>query len=57
MAYGDFNDLTRRTCSKKLLSDKELAIAKILKYAGYQRRLVPISLQFFLLKNCYYACK
>ena len=57
MAYGDFNDLTRRTCSKKLLSDKELAIAKILKYAGYQHRLVPISLQFFLLKNCYYACK
>ena len=47
MADGDFKDLARRTASNKLLSDKELAIAKILKYDGYQRRLVPISLQIF----------
>ena len=37
MAYGDFKDLTRRTASDKMLSDKAFNIAKNPKYDGYQR--------------------
>ena len=36
MAYGDFKDLTRRTASDKMLSDKAFNIAKNPKYDGYQ---------------------
>ena len=37
MAYGDFKDLTRRTASDKILSDKAFNIVKNPKYDGYQQ--------------------
>ena len=37
MAYEDFKDLTRRTASDKMLSDKAFNFAKNPKYDGYQR--------------------
>ena len=37
MAYGDFEDLARRTASDKVLRDKAFNIAKNPKYDGYQR--------------------
>ena len=39
MAYGDFNDLTRRTASDKILSDKAFNIANNPKCDRYQRDL------------------
>ena len=39
MAYREFNNLTRRTASDKILRDKAFDIAKNLKYDGYQRGL------------------
>ena len=47
MAYGDFKDLTRRTASDKILSDKAFNIAKNPKYGGYQRGLTPIVYKYF----------
>ena len=47
MAYGDFEDLARRTTSEKILHDKEFNIAKNLKYNGYQRGLAPTVYNFF----------
>ena len=35
MAYGDFEDLPRRTVSDKVLRDKAFNIAKNAKYIGY----------------------
>ena len=37
MAYGDFENLTRRTGSDKILRDKSFYIAKKPKYDGYQK--------------------
>ena len=52
MAYdGDFNNLSRRTVSDKVLSDKTFNIAKNVKYDGYQRDLASILFKFFLTKN------
>ena len=42
MAYGYFEDLTRRTTSDKILRDKSFDIAKNPKYDGYQRRLASM---------------
>ena len=39
MAYGDFQDLARRTASDKVLKEKAFDIAKNPKYDGYQRAL------------------
>ena len=39
MAYGDFEDLTRRTVSDKILRDKAFNIAKNSKYDKYQEGL------------------
>ena len=36
MAYGDFEDLTRRTASDEILHGKASNIAKLSKYDGYQ---------------------
>ena len=36
MAYGDFNDLARRTASNKVLRDKAFSVAENPKYDGYQ---------------------
>ena len=39
IAFGDFEDLTRRTASDKILCDKAFDIAKNPKYDGCQRSL------------------
>ena len=51
MAYGDLNDLSRRTVSDKILRDKAFNIAKNPKYDGYQRGLASIVCIFFDKKN------
>ena len=51
MAYGDFNDLARRTASDKVLRDKAFNIAKNLKYDGYQRGLASMVYTFFDKKS------
>ena len=43
MAYGDFEDFTRRTVFDKILRDKAFNIAKNPKYDGYQRGLSSIN--------------
>ena len=47
MSYGDFKDLTRRTTSDKILSDKALNIAKNPKYNRFQRGLASMVYKFF----------
>ena len=39
MAYGDLEDLARRTASDKILRNKAFNISKNPKYDGYQRVL------------------
>ena len=39
MAYGDFEDLNRRTFAGKVLRDKAFNIAKDIKYDRYQKGL------------------
>ena len=51
MAHGDFNDLTRRTASDKILCDKAFNIAKNPKYNRYQRSLASMIYNFFLKKT------
>ena len=47
MALGDFNDLTRRTASYKILRYKAFNIAKNLKYYRYQRELASMVYNVF----------
>ena len=47
MTYGDFEDLTRRTVSDKILRDKTFNIAKNSKYDRYQRGLASMVYKFF----------
>ena len=47
MAYGDFNELTRRTASDKILCDKAFNVAENLKYGGYQHGFVSMVYTFF----------
>ena len=47
MAYGDFNDLAKRTASDKVLRDKAFNIAKNPKYDGYQRGLASMVYKSF----------
>ena len=51
MVYWDFKDLTRRTSSNKILSDKEFNVAKNQKYGGYQRGLASMVYKFFDKKD------
>ena len=43
MAYGDFNESTRRTASDNILCDNAFNIVKNAKYDGYQRGLASMS--------------
>ena len=36
MAYGDFEDLEKRTQSEKVLRDRAFKISNDIKYVGYQ---------------------
>ena len=47
MAYEDFQDLTRRTASDKILRDKAFNIAENPKYDRYQRGLASMVYKFF----------
>ena len=51
MAYGDFNDLNRKTATDKVLCDKTFNIAKNPKYDGYQRGLASMVYKFFDRKS------
>ena len=51
MVYGDFKDLTRRTASDKILSDKAFNIAKNPKYGRYQHGLSSMLYKYFDKKN------
>ena len=51
MAYGDFNDLKRRTFSDNILGDKAFNIAKTPKYNGYQRGLASMVYKYFYKKS------
>ena len=46
MAYGDFEDLARRTASDKILCNKAFNISKNPKYDGYQRVLASMIYEF-----------
>ena len=48
MAYGDFNELTRRTASDNILCDKAFNIAENAKYDGYQRGLASLSINILI---------
>ena len=47
MAYGDFNDLAKRTAADKVLRDKAFNFAKDLKCDGYQRGVASMIYKFF----------
>ena len=47
MAYGDLEDLTRRTPSFKILRHKAFIIAENPKYDGYQRGVFSVVYKFF----------
>ena len=47
MAYGDFEDLKRRTAADNVLRHKAFNIAKNPKYDGYQRGLASMVYKFF----------
>ena len=51
MAYGDFNDLHRRTIADKILRDKAFNIAKNPKYDQYQNGLASVVFKFFDKKS------
>ena len=51
MAYGDFQDLARRTASDKSLTDKAFNIAQNHKYDGCQSGLASIVYKFFDKKS------
>ena len=47
MAYGDFEDLARRTASDKILRETAFNIVKNPKYDGYQGGVCLYGLQIF----------
>ena len=51
MAYGDFEDLTKRATADKVLRDKLFNIAKNPKYDGYQGELASMVYKFFDKKS------
>ena len=51
MTYGDFEDLTRRKPSDKILRDKAFNIAKNSKYNEYYYRLASMVYKCFGKKN------
>ena len=51
MAYGDIQDLKRRTATDKGLRDKAFNIAQNPKYDGYQREFASMVYNFFDKKS------
>ena len=56
MAYGDFEDLARRTASDKTLRDKAFNIANNPKYDGRQRGLASMVYKLFRVQRQYFVC-
>ena len=56
MAYGDFEDLTRRTASDKTLCEKEFYIAKAPKHDRYQTGLTSMFYKCFNKNTSGSAC-
>ena len=56
MAYEDFEGLTRRTASVKILRDKTSKRAKSPKYDGYQTYFASIVYKFFDKKYFCWCC-
>ena len=57
IAYGDFKDLTRRTASDKIFSDKAFNINQNAKNDGYRRGLASMIYKLFDKKNFYLQIK
>ena len=55
MAYGDFNDLAKRTVSGKVLRKKAFKIASNPKYDRYQKGLATMVYKFFDKKSALIA--
>ena len=51
MAYGDFNNLKKRTIADKVLWDKAFKIGSDQKYDGYERGLASMVYKFFNKKS------
>ena len=51
MVYGDFKDLTRRTCSDKIIRDKTFNIAKNQKHDEHKEVLLQWAIIFLLKKS------
>ena len=51
MGYGDFEDLTRRTTSDKILRDKAFNIAKNPNHDGYHHRIATMVYKLFNRKD------
>ena len=51
MAYGKYEDLTKRTQSDNVLRNKAFKIASDPEYDGYQRGLAPMVFKFFDKKS------
>ena len=51
MAYGDFENLAKRTIADKALRDKAFKTASYQKYDGYQRGLASMVYKFFDKKS------
>ena len=55
MACEEFQNLSRRTASDKVLCNKAFNIARNLKHNGYQRNLASIVYKFFDKKSASYT--
>ena len=51
MAFGDFQDLSKRTVADKVLRDKPFKTASDRKYDGYQRELASMVYKLFDKKS------
>ena len=56
MAYRDFNNLSRRRASDKVLRDKTLNIDTNSKHDGYQRGLALMVIDFLIKSIFGYCC-
>ena len=54
MAYGDLEDLNRRTIADKVLRDKAFNLAKTPKYDDYKCELASMVYNFFDKKNIWW---
>ena len=56
MAYGDINDLPKRTATDKVSRDKAVNIVRNPSYDGYQWTLAPMVYIFLIKKKFWWCC-